>query len=299
LVATLSLLSIATAQEQPIRFVPTRPIVRLAIENTPALLAALPEMHLGRLFAEPDVAAAIETARRNYTQKVARWSGCFDRLLQLDPTRASVDDLVQHAVMQLDWRDVHTGAMVATRSVADARPPVQNTLLIEPVAAAEGRLAQRFEQLATQVRTVAADANHGANLQLGGDKIDGFPALVLTQRNEDPDDYRFRPPGAWLLHLPGQFAGGSGAVAQAGKCLPATTTTAPGIVLELAMLEYIDMLSGAAGGDSEALVVLKAFGLDQTLRTNTSQTISIRCPMSLVRNRAVQLCTRRPVAIRV
>jgi len=260
--AALSLFAAVSAQDAPIRFAPIDPMIRLSICDAPALRAALPNTHLGRLFAEPEVAAAIATGRDHYVAKVQAWTSTVDRLLQLDPGRATVEALELREVMDLDWRDLATAELVATRLDGSEWSGVQTTLLLEPVAAAEGKLARRFERLQARLRAIAADADHAANLRLDGDKVDGFPALVLTARDMDKDEYRYgAPPGAWLLHLPGQFAGGDGKVGLVGKCAP-TPPAAAAISLQIGILGYLDLLGGAGAANVQVQTVRKALGLD-------------------------------------
>lgn len=257
--ATFCLLSPA-AQAPNIRFEPTEPMIRLSISDAPALLAALPGLHLGRLFAEPEVASAIEVGRRNYTGRIRSWTSAVDRLLQLEPARGTIAILMQREIVELDWRDLLTAELIATRLPDTERSTVQTTLLLEPVAAAEGRLAQRFEQLAARLRGLAAGPAQAAKVQVGSDKVDGYPALVLKAAGE-PEDYVFQPPGAWLLHLPGQFAGGEGAAEAAGKCVPVPPMPA-GISLQIGMRGYLDLISGVRVANQEVQTMLRALGLD-------------------------------------
>lgn len=262
LAATFSLLvaTTTTAQDAPVRFVPTEPMVRLAIQDAPALLAALPGTHFGRLLAEPDVAAAIEIARQNYVAKVTRWAQSVDRLEQLDPGKLDIETLLQRQVFDLDWRELHSGALFATR-VPGSDYGVQSVLSVEPVAAIEGQLAQRFEQLANRLRAIAADANHAASVHVAADKIDGYPALVLTPRHPDADEFRYQPGGSWLLQLPGQFVGGSGKVEVAGK-VGTAARPAPAIALAIGMRSYLDLLDGPGAADAQVAAVLQHLGLD-------------------------------------
>jgi hypothetical protein len=262
---SLFVAAFAVAQDTPTRFVAKDPMVRLRVDDLPALLAALPQTRLGKLFAARDVAAAIEQGRSNYVAKQMRWAHAVDRLLELDPARATVEMLVQREVIDLDWRDLASAALMATRLGDVDRNGVQTTMVIEPLAAVEGRLAQRFERLTGRLRTIAADADHPANLQLGADKVDGLPALVLSPRDGQDERWRYGPPpGAWLLHVPGQFVGGDGKAERVGRCVArrASDAAVPGISLQIDMLAYMDMLGGIGAGDPSVVAVMRALGLD-------------------------------------
>ncbi len=154
--AAFSLLTVVTAQDAPIRFVPKDPMIRLSACDAPALLAALPSMHLGKLFAEPEVAAAIELGHRNYVAKVMRWTRVVDRLAGIAPDKVDIQARLQRQVFDLDWRDLRSGELIAVR-LDERRFGLQSMLLLEPTAAAEGRLAQRFEAVANGLRAVADD----------------------------------------------------------------------------------------------------------------------------------------------
>jgi hypothetical protein len=263
-VAASALLVAASAQDLPLRFVPERPMVRIGIHGVPALRAALPDTRLGRLFADPEVAAAIEIGRRNYAARIARWQDVHDRLHALAPGQTSGDALVQGALFALDWRDVAAGELIATRD-PDQPQRVQTTLLVEPVAAAEGRWEQRFLTLLGRLRQLAADTNPSATQRVGSERIGDHPGLVLVPRDAAADA-GFEPEGDWLLHLPGQFAGGDGSPELAGACAPAAPRR-PGVALELDFAHYVDLFAALADArDPAGAALLRATGLDTVRR---------------------------------
>src|SRR5262249_15040700 len=84
--AWLALANVGAAQDA-VRFQARQPLARLEIRDLPALLASLPGTALGRLAAEPDVAAAFELGKQNFAALVARWTRIVDATVRLDPGR--------------------------------------------------------------------------------------------------------------------------------------------------------------------------------------------------------------------
>ena len=65
----------------------------------------------------------------------------------------------------------------------------------------------------------------------------------------------------WLLHLPGQFAIGTGPPAQSGGCKPARAV-APGVSLEIDIRAYLEFMQQFTG-DMGMAPVMQALGIDQ------------------------------------
>ncbi|MBX3462196.1 MAG: hypothetical protein KF830_03420 [Planctomycetes bacterium] len=260
--ATLALLSTLPGQDAPVRFVPREPLLQIGIHDAPALLAALPRLHLGQLFADAEVAAAIEVGRKEYVARVDRWRQTADRMLALDPGRVAAGTLLTRAIYDLDWREVASGEIVASQG--DQPFHVQTTMLLSPVPAAAGPWQERLLALRQQLQGLAADTNPTGTLRVDAERIDGQEALVLVPRADDESEFLFGPRGVWLLHLPGQIAGGIGRPEVAGACARAAQRS-PGIALTFDLHRYLHLLDGG-DPDPEQAVVLRALGLDGVLR---------------------------------
>ena len=255
-------------QDGALGFQPKRtPLVRLAIHDAPALLAALPDLALGRLFAEPDVARAIGIGRDAYVAKVQRWSAALDRLAELDATRVTFEGVVQREVMALDWRDLR-GAEILATSAEDGSPfDIQTTLVVQPTAQSEARLTERFAHLLGRLRDLETAQGDANQVTVAADQVAGHPGLVLAPGG-DPQEFPSYgpPPGGWFVHAPGLFAGGDGTLERAGMLAPAPAD-APGITLSIDALGYLRMLTSFgmgpdAGQDERFDAVLRALGLD-------------------------------------
>ncbi|HEX5053384.1 MAG TPA: hypothetical protein VFZ65_16525 [Planctomycetota bacterium] len=244
------------AQEQRVRFVPTAPMVRMAVHDLPALLAALPGTRFGQLFAEADVADAFAAGQRVYAERREHWARAFDALSALAPDSLTVEDLAEREGLALDWRELHSGAIVASRPEGAQMFEIQATCLLEPIAAAEPGWTQHFEALAEKVAKMA-DPHAAAG---PAQSIDGFPAFVIGPGERRQEQDFGGVPGTWLLHVPGQFGGGSGVPADAGHCRPCADP-APGLVLELDVLSYARMILRVVG-ESEFSSIIEALGFD-------------------------------------
>jgi len=238
--------ALAGPAQDPVRFVCRQPVVRVAIHDLPALLGALPGTAIGKLFAEPDVAAAFALGKKNYAAKIARWTHLIDAKLRLDPTTVDTATRMERAVYELDWRNFRSGEMSAVASESENRDPLI-TVLLDPLPAAESRLAQRFDALRTSLGTGSEQ------------KIDGFPATIVANHGEG--GHAHARGSLWMLHLPGQFAGGAGDPASSGGCKP-TQPPAPGIVVTIDVPAYAALIGRFAGGESLTKVI-EALGLDQ------------------------------------
>ncbi|MBL9077344.1 MAG: hypothetical protein JNL08_07570 [Planctomycetes bacterium] len=260
LLAAVSLSSAVAAQDDALRFVPREPMMRIAFDDVPALFAALPGMHLGRLFAEPDVARAIGLGRDAYVGKVRRWSDAVDRLLELQPDRATIEMLVERELMSLDWRDLQHAETIGRRN--EAVYGVQTTIALAPTPAAAGRLTQRFEQLLAQLRRLATADAAQATLRVAGDRVSDHPGLVLAPHETAQDEAMFgAPAGGWFAQLPGLLAGGNGTHELAGT-FARQAPPAPGISIELDIGKYLNLMGGPGEPDPQVQAALKALGLD-------------------------------------
>lgn len=266
--AAFSSLAPLTAQGDSFGFQPKRtPMVRLAVHDAPGLLAALPDLAIGRLFAEADVARAIGLGRDAYVAKVQRWSAALDRLAELDPARVTFEGLVQREVMALDWRDLHGAELLGTLAENASPFGIQTVLLVRPTAASEARLAPRFEGLLTRLRELETTQGDANQVTIAADQVDGHPGLVLAPGGEPQEFPGYGPPpGGWFVHAPGLFAGGDGALERAGT-LAVQPVAAPGITLAVDFVGYLRMLSsfgmtpgGAQGDPFDA--TLRALGVD-------------------------------------
>jgi hypothetical protein len=252
----------SVAPTTQLRFVPKQPVVRIAIHDLPALLEALPRTHFGKLFAEPDVAEAFATAQGNYAAKVEAWTDAVDALEKVDRTRVDLDAVAQRAFFGLDWRDFRSGEMVATRPADAEWYQMQSTFLLEPLPAAECRLAARFAALGERLREAAQLGDGVSEVE---QKVDGHPAVVLARGEQNEHDHGRGAGDAWLLHLPGQFAAGNGSPALVGHCEPARRPQ-PGITVELDVRSYVTLMFGLMARGfavpDESSPVPAALGLD-------------------------------------
>jgi hypothetical protein len=249
-------LAFATAVAQdPVRFVTKPPVIHLALHDLPALLEALPGTEFGKLFAQPDVAEALALGQSNYAKKIARHARLVAAMARRDPKAEQPVSRLERAFYELDWRDWRSGTLSMILSDTDARSPV-TAMLLEPRPAAEGRLAQRLETLRTELLATVAGQT---DLKLADEqKVDSHPATVVVNASDEgqgmADDF-------WMLHLPGQFAFGTGAAAQAGSCKPARAA-APGVALEVDIPAYLSFIQQFTG-DQGLGPVMQALGVDQ------------------------------------
>lgn len=256
----LAATGLATAQEPPVRFVTKEPtMVRLAVHDAPAFVKALQGTRLGTMLADADIAETFGDAVDRFDRLVGKWVAATKAVEALDPKVLGWDELVQRELWSLAWRDLQGGELVAT-TTGDLRGPVQTTLLLEPVPAAEARLAERFDQTADAVWKLIApdDASRDA-------KIGGFPARLATKTPSGREPATQDASGVWYVHLPGQFAAGVGSPDAAGECRTAPPGP-PGAALHVDLGAYLGMLASVIGEDEPLSKLMKALGVGETCR---------------------------------
>jgi hypothetical protein len=256
---TLACAVAAVAQDEPQRFVTTKATARMAIDDVPALLAALPGTKLGRLVAEPELAEAIVLGLRNYRERLAHTRGLAAAVRALEPHAVPLRTAVDEALAEVSWQDVHSVEFAGAPIPGDEYGRMQSTLLVQPRAEAEAGLEAAWQRLLTPLParprvTLAADQNVG-----------GRPGLVFALA-ASPESAWDDPTGGWFVRSPGQFAGGFGSWRASGE-LRAAATPPPGCRLELDVGAMVrEAWSRGANPDDaqDAAAVLQTlFGIDR------------------------------------
>lgn len=251
-----TLASIATAQDPPPRFVLKPPLFDITVQDLPGVLAAFEKAHCGKLLAEPDAAQAFATASDRLRAKIRRWQHAADALAASQNDPIDWERRLRGRLYALDWRTIRSASMSA-RLPDDAPQPVQITLALEPVPAAEDALGKQFDELARQVWS-HLDPD-GAAAKAVPQQIDGYPARVLPPKRSGSAE----ADGAWYLRLPGQFVAGTGEPRNAGSCAKTTTAATAGFRTSIDLLRYVGMLAEVFGATDPAQHVLQAIGLGE------------------------------------
>ena len=261
-VCLLAIATAAVAQDEPVRFVTKTPFVRFAVHDAPGFLAAMPKTRLGKLLATPDVSGPFAEALQGFVHCTRGWAELVGALEAMDAGAVDWSTLLQKELWTLDWRDVKGLELISTRGGADT-PTMQTTILLEPVTAAEGRLTQRFEALVDAVWKKLAPADGESAQPQPEQKIDGHPARITAQKTDS--HMPMMASGAWFVHLPGQFAAGTGDPAAAGSCRSAPVPP-PAVGLELDVGEYFRFISQFIGAAEPFTKVMDALGVGKTFR---------------------------------
>lgn len=257
------LATLAVAQDGSPTFVIPREglFVDLRADEVTTLAAQLPKTALGRLLAEPDVAAAWQLGQERLQRIRARRQLVGDAVakLQLPPGEfempgQGVDQLAMETLLRVEWSDVRSFRFVGLMKEGRRVPIGAGVLRCPPKA--EGRLTRQFEETAkvlaeNQQLKPVADA-----------KVEGFPAHVFTAA-DDGNAERFpgyEPLGAWMLHLPGTFAFGEGAPEDCGT-IGAAPAVPAGIGLAMNLQAYLGLMTMGFGGGMPA--EMKELGFDQ------------------------------------
>lgn len=283
LVLCLWSVSSAVAQES-LQFVPKSPMVQMGISDLPALHAALPGTLLGRLVAEGDVVAAIEVGRRHQRELVERWLKLVEVAAALpEPVALDGTDLVERAVLETPLADLTGITMYAALPPGDGRAIPMEIVEIGVRPANEGKHTRRFEDVA------AAMAKASGFKRAAEQNVFGVPGHVFEQEGEgEMAQFGYIVPrGAWLVHLPGRFLGGTGKPADAGRGVSAPAP-APGFKLAIDPAGYVRMMS--AGGDEKVDKAMAAFGLDNV----KSVEFTLRFDGELVREDVAIAVTGKP-----
>lgn len=260
LLASATLAGLASAQEGPVRFQPKPGPIRLACDDLPGLCAALQNGPLGRLCAEPDTQAAIEQGLRGWLAPAQEWLRLLDRLTELQPGAASLDDLLVAEFYRTDWRAWRSIDLCAIAEAGRESLP-RTVLMLEATAAAAPGLLDRYNALAKRLRQEPALLGH---LTLApAQAVLGQPGLVFVHGDHgEPNTPGDDPPAAtgvgpgeapaniayWLAAAPGQFVGGNGDPAESGTFAPTTPTT-PGLHLAFDLRWYFHLMLGLFGND--------------------------------------------------
>lgn len=193
-------------------FLPKPHLMRLAAEDVPKLLEQLPASAVGKLLADPEVAAVFATALTRYREladhREALHAFARTHEVELEPWLSAnltyVDGLA--ALRQLDLTDLQRLDVSAILGPEDRLPHAVVTLSCRPRA--EGRwtaLCERHAKAMSASKHWKQDADA---------KFGGFPVwLFAPARDGDTSGLQLfgdaESARAWLLHLPGLFAFGS------------------------------------------------------------------------------------------
>lgn len=262
-----------TAQGDAPTFV-TRPhLVRCVAEDVGKLLEQLPTTRVGKLLAEPEVHAAFTTALQRYRTMASRReqlvAAVLTRKLELDPwlLLQLPQQQAWRTVRQLDLADMQRVEFAAVSTSEEGQQPIPVAVLTcRPRA--EGRWTALFEGHAKAMTTQGWRAEADA-------KFAGFPAYqFLYSPGEAADQGQAAGHAhgaplelmrAWLLHLPGRFAFGSGTPDDCGTLAAPPARQTPHVVGEMNLVAYVDMFRRLMGGVPPEFAALGFDGL-QVLR---------------------------------
>lgn len=257
------LASLAVAQDGSPTFVIPREglFVDLRADEVPTLANQLPSTALGRLLAEPDVAAAWQLGHERLQRMRARRQLVAEAAAKLPQPNGEiempgqgVDQLALDSLLRVEWSDVRSFRFVGLLKEGRRVPIGAGVLRCPPKA--EGRLTRQFEETA---KVLAGNPQLKA---VADAKVEGFPAHVFTVAEDDNADRwpGYEPLGVWMLHLPGTFAFGEGAPADCGT-IGAAPAAPAGLGLAMDLKAYLGMLTmGFGGGMPQELTAL---GFDQ------------------------------------
>lgn len=256
------LATLAVAQDGSPTFVIPREglFVDLRADEVHALAAQLPSTALGRLLAEPDIAAAWQLGHERLQRIRARRQLVADAVAKLQLPNGEiempgqgVDQLAMESLLRVEWSDVRSFRFVGLMKEGRRVPIGAGVLRCPPKA--EGRLTRQFEATAK----VLAE---NPQLQAVADaKVEGFPAHVFTVADDGNADRwpGYEPLGAWMLHLPGTFAFGEGAPEDCGT-IGAAPAVPAGIGMTMNLQGYMRLITGGVGGMPQEMTAL---GFDQ------------------------------------
>jgi hypothetical protein len=270
LVAAAAFAAAASLTAQGTTFVPHRPLMRFTAEGVPALLAMLQKSGVGKLLAEPDVAAAFQKGLQRYRHMAARREALFafatKQELELDPwlrmRPMNVDGF--HAIRTVELDDMVRLEAIATFTGDDARfPSTIVTVACKPRA--EGRWTALFERHAKEFGEnkywkATPDA-----------KFEGTPFHEFAP--VAPEDVVIQGLGevdqrVWMLHVPGLFAFGSGPLPELGK-LGVADPVPPQVVGTMNLAAYVKMFGDLMGGTPPEVVAL-GFDTLESIRWSAS-----------------------------
>ncbi|MFN7587222.1 MAG: hypothetical protein ACK5UQ_01725 [Planctomycetota bacterium] len=235
--------------------------VDLRADEVPTLANQLPSSALGRLLAEPDVAAVWQLGQERLQRMRARRQLVADAVAKLPQPNGEierpgqgVDQLALETLLRVEWSDVRSFRFVGLMKEGRQVPIGAGVLRCPPKA--EGRLTRQFEATAK----VLAD---NPQLKAVADaKVEGFPAHVFTVADDSDADRwpGYEPLGVWMLHLPGTFAFGEGTPADCGT-IGAAPAAPAGIGLAMNLQAYLGIMTRGFGGGMPQ--ELTALGVDQ------------------------------------
>ena len=153
----LALASFVPAQGGAPTFVPKAHLVRMCAEDVPKLLEQLPQSGVGKLLADPEVAAAWSAGLRRYRERADRTAALVAAISTLDipiePWIASQLPLFDGfaAVRTIDLGDLRRFEIAAVLDPENPQRP-RSLILAQCSPRAEGRWTGAFEKRAETLR---------------------------------------------------------------------------------------------------------------------------------------------------
>ncbi len=255
LIVTALLASLVPAQNGAPTFLPKPHLLRLCAEDVPKLLTLLPQTTVGKLLAEPEVAAAFASGLANYRALAADRDALFAHVqttpMELDAWLLAMlpSTIGMNALRELELADMQRlefSGLLPEDGESPGMPRMTLTMACKPRA--EGRWTAIFD---AHARRIAGSAIWQTDPEA---KFAGFPAVAFHAANsdneQDPDA------GGWSVHLPGTFAIGTTTPDRCGTHGDAPNRPDAQILGELDSGAYVAMfqrLMGAAPPEFRAL----------------------------------------------
>ncbi len=234
----------------PPTFLPKPHLMRVAAEDVPALLQRLPETMVGKVLAEPEVAAAFAAGLAKYRamaqRRLAVATATEKSGIRLDPwMRSNIAiatglDLLRAVAIE-DMQRVELAVMLGEDGSMPRGDPAL-ALVFASKPRAEGRWTALFDQRARQFAT-----SPDWTLDPEG-KFAGFPASIFARKDAN-EEHGYQPGGnTFYVHLPGTFVVGMGKPDQCGTHGPSPARPPAQVGVEFDVAAYIGMFTALMGG---------------------------------------------------
>ncbi|MFT4512259.1 MAG: hypothetical protein ACI89X_000101 [Planctomycetota bacterium] len=259
LVVALAPLSWLSAQNAPPQFVPkAATMARVRVEGIPELHTAWPQTKLGKLFADPDVAAMVAKygawMDAHYARRTATLEAASRLDLQMESYEASNMFSMASPLGELNvpFAQMRRMEFFATMTMVGGFRRQGTTTSISPLPKYEGRWTHEYEREAAILRTSS------------------WCVEEKTAKVGSYDAYRFKPPaealkelgershglGKWMLHLPGTFVTGTGLPDDLGTVDMSPAKGTPGLSMLMSVQDYMTAIN--MGGEVPAAIGLDA-----------------------------------------
>lgn len=221
---------------------------QFGIEGVPSLVARWPTTTVGRLLAEPAVAACWRLGAQRLQSRLERQD------LLLRAARSENVELAHWAVARLpaiamrralakiEVADLQALAWSMTEPPAGEDPASWWSVACAPRA--DGRLATIFE---AEVRALSTWPSWA---ECEGVKINGSPARAFVSQPTDHERFAFAPQSparCWMAHMPNAFYFGGGLVDQFGSLGPATISATPGVTFTGNLARHAELFATRGG----------------------------------------------------